>query len=194
MGRRLVLFASVLLLIMVQPVQLAGQDAEAIFLVRHTERADDGPDANRMALDPMMRDDPPLSNAGFERAQLIAALLKDAGITHVHATDYRRTRQTGQPTADALGLPIRIYDPTDLSAVAEDILATPGRHLVVGHSNTTPDLVAALGGNPGSPIQSLEYDRLYLVVPTEDGVRTFLMRFGDPFGGGMSTPSIQRIP
>ncbi len=56
----------------------------------------------------------------------------------------------------------------------------PGRHLVVGHSNTTHDLVTALGGDPGPPIESLEYDRLYLVSMEEGGVRTILLRFGAP--------------
>ena len=189
MGRRVLLFAAVLLITLVQPVRIAGQSTSAIFLVRHAERADDGPESNRMAMDPEMRDDPPLSAAGLARAALLATMLKDAGITTVHSTDYARTRQTGQPTADALGLELQIYRANDLEAVAEHLLAAPGRHLVVGHSNTTPDLAAALGGDPGPPIESLEYDRLYLLIPSGEGVRTVLIRFGEPFRGGAPAPS-----
>ncbi len=66
---------------------------------------------------------------------------------------------------------------------AERLRGTPGRHLILGHSNTTPDLVAALGGDPGTPIAEMEYDRLYIVTLTESGASTVLIRFGKRFRG-----------
>ena len=58
---------------------------------------------------------------------------------------------------------------------------TPGRYLVVGHSNTTPDLVNRLGGDPGATIdEESEFDRLYVLVLHPDGsVVTVLLRYGD---------------
>jgi len=48
--------------------------------------------------------------------------------------------------------------------MAAKLKATPGRHLVVGHSNTTPQLTELLGGDGGEPIvEATEYDRLYVV-------------------------------
>ena len=113
------------------PSTLAAQDdATVVYLVRHAERAEDG------------TNDPMISAEGQVRADQVAELLRDAGITHVHTTDFRRTRATGQPAADMLGLEMSLYDPRDLPGFAESLRSTPGRHLVLGHSNTTPDLVA----------------------------------------------------
>lgn len=147
-------------------------DAVVVYLVRHAERAEDG------------TDDPPISESGQARARLLADLLRDAGITHVHSTDYVRTRSTAEPFATRSGLDLASYDPRELSTFATELLATPGRHLVVGHSNTTPALVEALGGDPGGPIDEAEYDRLYVVTRAADGgISTVLLRFGQPFGG-----------
>ena len=183
MRRRLIL-SLLLFLALPFPASLVAQDDTVIFLVRHAERADDAPADPGMAMAPqMMAQDPPLSEAGKVRAELLAALLQDAEITHIHSTDYVRTKETAQPTATATGLDLSVYDASDLEAFAKTLLATPGTHLVVGHSNTTPALAEALGGNPGPPIQSLEYDRLYMVIPGGGKPRTVLLRFGELFGG-----------
>ena len=148
----------------------AQQDPVVVVLVRHAERAEDG------------TDDPPISEAGQARARLLADMLRDAGVDHMHTTDYRRTRQTGAPLAEALGLEMAAYDPRDLPGMARLLRATPGRHVVLGHSNTTAALVEALGGDPGVPIADGEYDRLYVVViPAAGPVTTVLMRFGTPW-------------
>jgi broad specificity phosphatase PhoE len=150
----------------------AAQEETMIFLVRHAERADDGQMTGQ--------EDPHLSEAGYARAQRLAEVLKDAGLTHLHSTDFIRTRETGEPTAEMAGLEIRLYDPRALDELAARLLATPGRHLVVGHSNSTPALVAALGGDPHGEIGHLEYDRLYLVTVGATGIDTVLLRFGEP--------------
>lgn len=149
----------------------AQQDAAVVYLVRHAERAEDG------------TRDPVISLPGWDRARLLAETLRDAGLTHIHTTDYRRTRMTGRPTADATGLTMQTYDPRDLAAFARRLRSTPGRHLVLGHSDTTPALVEALGGDPGTPIEEMEYDRLYVVTLTGDGASTVLLRFGQRFEG-----------
>ena len=150
-------------------------DPTVVFLVRHAERAEDG------------TSDPPISEAGGERSLLLAEMLSDAGITHIHTTDLNRTRSTGRPLADAAGLEMAVYNPRDLAGLASELIATPGRHLVLGHSNTTPEAVAALGGDPESPIEEMEYDRLYIVTVTRDGVSTVLLRFGDRYAAGATT-------
>jgi len=158
----------------IAPDRRSAQPSEevVVYLVRHAERAEDG------------TDDPPISEEGRARAQLLAEMLRDAGVTHVHSTDYERTRSTARPLAADAGLDVTFYDPRDLTAFAEALLAAPGRHLVVGHSNTTPGLVEALGGDPGDPIEESEYDRLYIVT-ARAGVpaSTVLLRFGAPFEG-----------
>jgi phosphohistidine phosphatase SixA len=154
------------------PSSLAAQtEPTVVYLVRHAERAEDG------------TKDPPISEAGWARARLLAEMLVDAGITRIHSTDFKRTRATGQPTAEALGLEIESYDPRDLPGFATELASTPGRHLVLGHSNTTPSLVAALGGAPGDPIEEMEYDRLYIVTLEDGRASTVLIRFGEKFAG-----------
>lgn len=143
--------------------------ADVIYLVRHAEKAP-GPD-------------PDLTNAGVERAdllaELLAELLGDTDIAAVYATDYKRTRQTALPTARAFRVPILYYDPGDLQAFADQLKGETGRLLVVGHSNTTPQLVAALGGDPGTPIvEATEYDRLYVLTRNGEGFVTELRRYG----------------
>jgi len=154
----------------------AEDSSVVVYAVRHAERADDGAPA-----DAMMGDDPPLSAAGFDRAEELSRIMAHAGLTHVHSTDYHRTRQTALPTSEATGIPIDLYDASDVAALARRLLATPGRHLVVGHSNTTPTLVEALGGEPGEPIAALEYDRIYVVYTLPRGTAgSALFRFGSP--------------
>jgi probable phosphoglycerate mutase len=149
------------------------QEETLVFLVRHAERADDG--------GMVSEEDPHLSSEGRGRAEALARMLKDVGLTHIHSTDYLRTRETAAPLAAATGLPVSIYDPRDLDAFAAALRATPGRHLVVGHSNSSPMLVAALGGDPYGAIEEMEYDRLYLLSIGPDEVETILLRFGAPY-------------
>ncbi len=156
----------------------AGEDARTVvFVVRHGERAEDG------------TDDPPISEAGGERARHLAAMMRDADLTHLHTTDLQRTRATLAPTAEETGLEPRLYDPSDVEAFARRLRETPGRHLVVGHSNTNPELVEALGGDPMGPIEEMEYDRGYVVVVLPDGYTgSSTFRFGEPFGAEASDP------
>ncbi len=166
--RRRFFLAIALLAALVPTTAWAQTDDVVVFLVRHAEKIDDSRD-------------PDLSEEGTERAVLLARMLGDAGITHIHSTDYKRTQETAAPLARALALEIHSYDPRDLPGLASRLRDTPGRHLVVGHSNTTPGAVEALGGDPVSPIDEAEYDRLYIVTPMGDGALSTLVRFGTPF-------------
>ena len=149
------------------------QEAVVAYLVRHAEKADDG------------TNDPPLAIAGQIRVQTLKVLLGDVDLTHVHTTDWKRTRDTARPFAEKAAVELAVYDPRELETLAAKIKATPGRHLVAGHSNTTPQLVAALGGDPLDPIDELEYDRLYILVIQPEGTTvTTVLRFGEPYVEG----------
>ena len=105
-------------------------------------------------------------------------MLADVDFTHVHSTNLIRTRDTARPIAEDDGVELSFYSPGELEELAETIRATPGRHLVSGHSNTTPRLAEALGGEDHGPIDDMEYDRLYIIVirPGQPAVTT-LLRF-----------------
>jgi len=164
----------VLLLAVVSCAAFAARAAEheplVVFLVRHAEKVD----ASK---------DPELSAAGSERAALLAEMLRDAKIDHIHSTDFIRTRDTAAPAAAARGLQVETYDPKDLPALVARLRATGGRHLVVGHSNTTPQMVALLGGEPGPEIDEAgEFDRLYVVALGADGAAiSLLLHYGAPY-------------
>jgi hypothetical protein len=107
----------------------------------------------------------------------------------VLSSDLRRTRDTAAPLAEALGLEVELYDPLALEKLLPVLSGEPGRHLVVGQSNTTPRLAELLGGEPGEPIdEPTEYDRLYLLVlkPGEEPV-TVQTRYGSRPSNGPSS-------
>jgi phosphohistidine phosphatase SixA len=140
------------------------QNVSMVYLVRHAEKADTGKD-------------PELTEIGRQRADELARMLKDAGVTHIWSTDTKRTRTTAEPLATRLRLKLEIYDPAKLGEFATRLKSIPGRHLVVGHSNTTPGLVQALGGDPGQAMPDTEYDRFY-VVTLGSNIATIQLRFG----------------
>ena len=141
-----------------------------VFLVRHAEKVDNSRD-------------PKLSEAGKQRAVELAETLKSAEIDFIHSTNFVRTRATVLPFAETLNKEVLIYDYANLENFAKSIKKKGGRHLVVGHSNTTPSLVKLLGGDAGAPIvEKNEYDRLYVLSFNENGsVSTVLLRYGKKF-------------
>ena len=137
-----------------------------IYLVRHAEKE--------------AGDDPSLTVVGRARAEILAQTLSDAGLTAIWSTDTKRTRETAKPASRMTGLPIQIYDAGRQQAFAAQLKSTPGTFLVVGHSNTVPDLVEDLGGKPGTPIvEATEYDRLYVVTVRNGRARSELRRYGE---------------
>jgi hypothetical protein len=73
-------------------------------------------------------------------------------------------------------LTVQLYDPLAPRALVEQVRGLTGVVVVVGHSNTLPELVRLFGGAPGSDIADDEFDRLYQLLPGADGqVRTILL-------------------
>lgn len=157
-----------------------------VYVVRHAEKLT-GPDVGR---------DPELSEAGSTRANILAELLRDKNISHIHSSNYIRTRNTGAPLAKIMDLEIEIYDPRDLEALAAKIKEQSTKeginHLVIGHSNTSAETVVALGGQTsGKPIyEKSEYDRLYKVEISNDGTHTKLSRYGVRYVQETAVPDV----
>jgi len=137
----------------------------SVFVVRHAERADAAAGAA-----PMMATDPDLSDAGKARAQSLAAALKDAGITAIYTTEYKRTKQTGEPLAKALGIQVTPVPAREMPALLEKLKAAPGNVLVVGHSNTVGEVIAGLGVAEPVKLTDTDYDNLFVVVRGEKPV------------------------
>ena len=129
-----------------------------VFLVRHAERADSAPGKS-----PSMTGDPDLSDPGRVRAESLAAMLKDAGITTIVVTEYKRTQQTAAPLARLLGITPTIIKAADTAGLAAALAARQGNALVVGHSNTTVAAIKALGVPADVSIGEDEFDNLFVV-------------------------------
>ena len=135
---------------------LMAADANIIYLTRHAEKLTLG-------------SDPSLSDAGKLRANNIASMLQKANIHAIYSTSYNRTLETATPLSELISVGIQAYDPFDLAGFATDLQTLTGNTLVVGHSNTTPELVSLLGGDAGTAIDESEYDRLYQLIFNQDG-------------------------
>jgi broad specificity phosphatase PhoE len=151
---RLVLAAAALLL---AAAPAAAQQKTTVILVRHAEKALEG------------GSDPALSEAGQARARALAAELADDSVAAVLVTRFVRTQQTAAP----LGIAPRLVAidggvEAHAAAVRDAVLAHGGHKvLIVGHSNTVPALVAALGGPADLAIADTEYANLFTVVMEE---------------------------
>ena len=157
------------------------QATTTIIFVRHAEKEVPGEMTGS--------DDPALSAAGRARAAELARQLVDAdvvaGVDAIYSTPYKRTQETVAPLADALQLPINIYDANDRQSVLDDILKEhKGKIIViVGHSNTLPELIANLGASKKVPeIDEDEYDNIYVVsIPWFGKTKTIRLRYGKPY-------------
>ncbi|HYI48207.1 MAG TPA: phosphoglycerate mutase family protein [Allosphingosinicella sp.] len=83
----------------------------------------------------------------------------------IYVSDYKRTRQTAGPLAERLGLQLILYDPSDTPALIARVRAEPGPVLIVGHSNTVPDIVAALGGTRPAPLVHEDFGDIWIIAP-----------------------------
>jgi len=144
---------------------------QVIFVVRHAERADT---AGGQPPPGMMANDPPLSAAGNERAKRLAALLASADVKHIFTTEFARTKQTAAPLAEAIQLKGSVGSSRDAAAMAAQIRSAAGNVLVVGHSNTVPDILKQLGVTQPITIADSEYDNLFVVVRPATGEPTLV--------------------
>ena len=139
--------------------------ATTVFLVRHAERAD------------APREDPPLLETGTARAQSLARVLGKSGIKTIVTSQYLRTKATAEPLAKQLGitsvaisLKTTAANPRQVTAesiqeIVDKIYQRPGENaLVIGHSNSVPDVIKALGGDVVPTIDEKEFDDLFVVT------------------------------
>ncbi|ODP38318.1 SixA phosphatase family protein [Sphingomonas turrisvirgatae] len=105
--------------------------------------------------------DPDLLPAGKARAERLGKLLAGKRIATIYVTDYRRTRQTAAPLATRRGIPVETYDPRDTSGIVARAKAATRPVLIVGHSNTVPDIVEQLGGTRPAELAHEDFGDLW---------------------------------
>ncbi len=107
------------------------------YLIRHAEKDRSNPDDA----------DPELTQQGLGRAMHWAEILADVELDAIYSTDYNRTSMTAAPTSVKQNIDVQYYDPRDIDI--EALMAdNEGKSvLIVGHSNTTPNLTNQLLGS-----------------------------------------------
>ncbi|MGI8957253.1 MAG: phosphoglycerate mutase family protein [Chthoniobacterales bacterium] len=133
----------------------ARAESPAIFFVRHAERA---------TISGRVPSDTGLSPEGKARAQSLARALRDANIKAIYTSEYKRTRDTATPLAETLGISPEVIPADDLRSLIAKAKAGPGNVLVVGHSNTLPQMINALGVKSRVNVSESDYDNLFLVI------------------------------
>lgn len=151
----------------------ASEELTTVILVRHAEKQTD------------VGNDPALTEEGEARARKLAHVLGGLRPEVIYSTPLVRTMETARPLADALGMDIV---PTPIETAESYVAATAElirrEHagdvvVVVGHSNTTPDLIRALGVPTDLQIPDSDYDNLFVVTFSANGPPRFLpLRFG----------------
>lgn len=119
-----------------------------VILVRHAEKG--------------AGQDPPLLDIGFKRAGALAHVVSAAGVDAIIVSQALRTRQTADSAAILLGI-----TPDIVSAANEVVSRIKSDHqgevvLVVGHSDTVPEIIEGLGIS-SPPAIGNEFDNLFIV-------------------------------
>ncbi|MDG4563454.1 MAG: phosphoglycerate mutase family protein [Candidatus Competibacter sp.] len=102
-----------------------------------------------------------LSPAGTARAQDLARVLAKSGVSAIYTSEAIRTQETAAPTASQLGITPLAVPAADVTGLVSTIRSSNSGQtvLVVGHSNTVPQIIAEFGGLTGT-ISETEFDNL----------------------------------
>lgn len=160
------------------PATPTPPSSPVLYVVRHAERVDDSRNSD-------------LSDLGLRRAQALVPEIAPP-VLAIYSTDFCRTVQTAQPLAKKWSIPIHVivtgHPAADLSScqptVDVDLIEvhdigldasklvdhirrdlSSGSTVIVGHSDTVPAIVAALGDGQFEPftIAHDEYDNVFRI-------------------------------
>ncbi|HYI07649.1 MAG TPA: phosphoglycerate mutase family protein [Thermoanaerobaculia bacterium] len=141
-----------------------------VILVRHAEKIDDKANA-----------DPELTDAGRARATELARMLASSGVQAIYVTPFHRTRQTGAPAAKALGL--EAVEVKTGKTYAKDVAELIRKQhagstvLVVGHSNSTQQVIQELGIAGAPFIPETDYDNFFVVTLVGDSATLLKLKY-----------------
>lgn len=138
------------------PESISG--ATQIYILRHTEKADE--DA----------ENPELSAAGIKRAKYWKKVLQHIDFDQVFTTDFIRNIQTAELISDETSINPELYYPMSFDVLKFINLIKGKKVLIIGHSNTIPDMVNRLIDETRyPPMDHQNYNVLYLVTINKNG-------------------------
>jgi hypothetical protein len=109
--------------------------------------------------------DPDLTAEGQRHAILLAAQSHEVRPAAIYVSTYRRTAQSAALLAARLGVTPIVYDPADTPGLVARVRAGPLPALIVGHSNTVPDIIEQLGGVRPAPLVHEDFGDLWRIGP-----------------------------
>lgn len=112
---------------------------------------------------PAGEQDPDLTAEGQNAARLLAARLAGERPRAIYVSRYKRAGQTAAPLAERLGLTPIVYDPADTPGLIAQLRRAAGPVLVVGHSNTVPDIVEQLGAPQPGPLAHEDFGDIWII-------------------------------
>lgn len=130
-------------------------EVTTFYFIRHAEKDRSNPSERN----------PHLMQKGLERAEKWSSILGNVRFDAVYSTNYHRTIETAQPTANKNNLEITKYDPNAVDSESF-IKNNQGKNvLIVGHSNTIPAFVnAVIGQEKYKDIDDSQNGNLYIVT------------------------------
>ena len=135
-----------------------------VVLVRHGEKTTNG------------GKDPNLSSAGRARADALARILKDSDIMAIFTSEFKRTQETAMPTATSVHVTPTVVAAKDTAALVTKLHQLNGNALVVGHGDTIPNIIKALGIDRPINIPDEDYSEL-LIVTLGDKPQLFRLHY-----------------
>jgi broad specificity phosphatase PhoE len=126
---------------------------EAYYVMRHLQKAEGA--------------DPGLTEEGRRGAERLATLLELQMPSAIYVSTTRRARETAAPLAAKLGVVPKEYDPSNTPALVERVKAETGAVLIVGHSNTVPEIVERLGGTRPADLAETDFGSVWRISRTD---------------------------
>jgi broad specificity phosphatase PhoE len=158
--------------------QRQQQGSTVVLVVRHADKASDAEDS-------------PLNEAGVRRAQALADVASNAGVSAIYTTQFKRNQDTARPLAEHTGvavteMPVNLQNPGDYGQrLARDIIEKHRGQtvMVVGHSNTVASIVEGLTGR-AQQLGDIQYgDLLIVTVPPSGRASLIKAQYGDGAAG-----------
>jgi phosphohistidine phosphatase SixA len=163
--------ALALVLLVSLPAHAAGDlSLKTIVVVRHAEAEPESAGPQRQ-----------LTAQGQKRAQELARVLAETPLKAVYSTQLARSRLTAEPVARAAGAPLIALEDTGKTLAALSAAPWGSTTVVVGHSNTVPDIVAGVTHQPFPANLPVTHDRIWIMTLARDGqVSVVRLRYGEP--------------